>query len=466
MKKERFKNILLVFLVIMNFVLGSKILVDKKLWPDGYNFFSNVKNLQFTKLYNDIKSYFAVEDKLKTKVLFPENIVVNTGDQTTRISLHPNDADFENIYTEAEPLLKSAFSSDASEISTIEKNELYSALSSNSLFLEFPRNFSFSLFSELLGNPQKVSSVTFEFSNVVISYSPRASIYIADSKNDMYYKINVQNNTEKLVEKCNECLESNAHNLQSVINYSYDLKFDKPFGTQKTTLNPFIRIYSTKINTPIIESSNPIIYEDGNLNENIIYDILRVFNINSGTMRRYTQAGGTEVFVENNAILKISKSGLLEYSATDTGLEISSTGSEYSNILNTLRITSEINRAIGNNCVMSLSSPNNSEISFDYMIEGAKVNVLGDNLSSGVTATVENGKLKRYKQLLRNYTSTPESEESPEFFSSLDNAISQYSEYMTEINIEKMYLGYIDDGSAGKKNAQWIVKVDNVIAAE
>ena len=50
MTKGRVKNILLVFLMVMNFVLGSRILIEKKLWPVGYNFFSNIGNIEISKL--------------------------------------------------------------------------------------------------------------------------------------------------------------------------------------------------------------------------------------------------------------------------------------------------------------------------------------------------------------------------------------------------------------------------------
>ena len=80
MNKERIKSVLLVFFILTDFVLGSKILIDKKLWPNGYNFFSNVGNF-----YSGIISYFSDNSSERTQIFSPEKILINTGDQTTRI---------------------------------------------------------------------------------------------------------------------------------------------------------------------------------------------------------------------------------------------------------------------------------------------------------------------------------------------------------------------------------------------
>jgi len=72
------------FLVMMNFVLGAKILTDKKLWPYGYNFFVSLENFKI------IEAFTGASDKqiTKTHLTMPEQIIVNTGDQTTRIALN------------------------------------------------------------------------------------------------------------------------------------------------------------------------------------------------------------------------------------------------------------------------------------------------------------------------------------------------------------------------------------------
>ncbi len=473
MKKERLKSALLGFLIILNFVLGSRILIEKKLWPTGYNFFSNIGNLRITKLYENIVNYFTDDDQYEIQVLNPEKILLNTGDQTTRISLNPNDSAFKDITAETDEILKMAFSAPAEMIVKIDKEELYSALSVQSVYLSYARKYSVDLFEQLLGadaDNQIIPEET-EFSDIVISYSAngsRCNIYIADFDSDSYYRISVNRDCEKLRELCDERVEKNDYNVENVINYSFDLKFDQPFGSQKTTLNPLIQVYSTTSPMPVIEAVNLIMEDGENINETIINNILQIFDINASTMRRYTEAGGTLVFVENNATLKIDRNGFLEYTAMDTGMELSdSENSEYSDIMNLTAITSEINKALGNSEAMYLSQSDDiNTINFDYMVMGTRVVIETDYISSGVSAKVENGRLVSYRQLIRHYDVKSETAAPSEFFTALDNAIAQYSEFMNEINIKKMYIGYNDDGNVGDKYANWIVEVDNVIVGE
>ena len=88
MKKETLKTIVLVLLVLSSIILTANNWFSEKLWPDGYNFFSNIG---FSKLYTNIISYFHDDDEYKIQAVAPEKIIINTGDQTTRISLNSNE---------------------------------------------------------------------------------------------------------------------------------------------------------------------------------------------------------------------------------------------------------------------------------------------------------------------------------------------------------------------------------------
>ena len=465
MNKERIKNLLLVFLIAMNFILGSRILIDKKLWPSGYNFFSNMSNWEIPKIYQNIKNYFSDETIYKSRFLSPEKIIINTGDQTTRLSLTPADAEFDGILEEAYMVLQKAFSDDTNTVTNVTREDFYSSLGASSIYLEFSTAYNPSLFARLIGtNSDLLIDIPDGFSQVVISYSPKNCVYITDTDNDLFYKINVNKSCEDLVLKIGECVE-NRQDSNSVINYSFDLKFDQPFGTQKTTISPLVQIYSTAEAIPVITAKNPILNSDGNVDEDIVDDILRVFDINPNTMSRYTEAGGTIVFVENNATLKINKNGYLEYETTAS----SESSDEYTIISTASSMADGVNKAIKNDNAMCLSEVYTSDsgtIALDYMANGLKVRLTSDKLSHGVVATVENGQLKSYKQLIRSYESTGKTAISMEFLQALDNAIIEYSKSMNEINIEKMYLAYLDDTQDGEKSAEWIVNVDNVIVGE
>ena len=460
MNKERIKNLLLVFLIAMNFILGSRILFERKLWPSGYNFFSNLGNWEITSIYQDIKSFFANDTIYKSRFLSPDKIIINTGDQTTRLSINPSDTEFNPILEEAYIVLQKALSDDTISTAQISRNEFYSALTSGSVYLEYSANYSAELFARLIGtNYESMTKIPNTFSDVAISYSPKTCVYIADIENDLFYKMNVNKSSEDLVMKLGECVESRQDN-HAIINYSYDLKFDQPFGAQKTTLNPLIQVYSYAEEYPTIVSKNPT------LDKNILDSILKVFEMNPNTMSRYTQAGGTTVFVENNATLKIDKDGYLEYEKMLTTSEVND---EYSVLTSVASIADGVNKTIKNDNAMSISktytSPSGT-IALDYVAGGLRVDIDSEKLSHAVEAKIENGQLKSYKQLIRSYEVTSNKTKPFEFLEALDLAISEYSKSMNEIYINKMYIGYKDNTELGEKNAQWIVNVDNVIIGE
>lgn len=469
MSKERLKNIALVFLVVMNFVLGGKILVEKKLWPEGYNFFSNMGNFRISELFGSIRDYWSDEATYKTKVFYPEKIVINTGDQTTRISLNSADAEFERIAEESKKLIKKALELDAENVTKIQAEQIYSALSSSSLLIDFPADYSPRLLAKLSGGKNSaIAEEEAKISDVVIVHSPRCELYFCDRSNNRYYRVSLQTSVQDLSLMLEECIKSNENSGGAVINYSYDLKFDKPFGAQKATLDPLVLIYSTVSEFSSINSKNPLVYQGG-INEEIVDDILRVFNISAGKMSRYTEAGGTLVFVENNATLKLSKNGYLEYQATDGGIAVSESGDEYANISGVAKLAADIGAAVGNGAGIRVGDGekrDEGKIYLDYVMSGLGIRLDSDGLSSGVEATVEDGRLISYKQLVRKYTQTGAKKQLIPFFTALDNVIARYSGSMNEINIKKMYFGYTDDGSIGEKQTEWIVEVDNVIAGE
>ena len=103
MKKEQFKNIVLTLLVVMNIVLGSNILFDKKLWPSGYNFF-NFSNLPLIGCFRNQDNNLLNVEKAQ-HLTMPDKIIFNTGDQSTRFSLRSNDSEYEKTIEECNKIL-------------------------------------------------------------------------------------------------------------------------------------------------------------------------------------------------------------------------------------------------------------------------------------------------------------------------------------------------------------------------
>ena len=87
MKIERLKSILLVLLVISSIVLTINKWFNEKLWPEGYNFFSNVKN----HIFSDTKEKSDFDYEITEDILNPSKIILNNGNEEESSSLYAQD---------------------------------------------------------------------------------------------------------------------------------------------------------------------------------------------------------------------------------------------------------------------------------------------------------------------------------------------------------------------------------------
>lgn len=446
MMRERLKSFILVILVAFSLVLAEKILVDEKLWPTGYNFFSIRSNLR--------KTDHSVTDNLTS----PERIIVNTGYQSSRFEYLRNSAEFKGIYDVASDILKTAFSKPVRNITQVSDENWYSVLTGKSIYLTYPTSYSAKTFSGLLGINR--TEATFKsFSDIVIEEN--GNVYINDA--DSFYKI--ETSAQEISAIIENVLEADVEN-QSVINYSFDLNFDKEFGSQKTIVAPMIPIYSDAVSAEVIFAENPVM-KDGEINLRTVNQILSAFSVNPNSMWRYTEADGTLVFVENTGILKISTNGILTFTASDTGIKLSSGNSfdTYDNVSAIGEFIDTVNASINQNAEMSITSPltddNAHSFTFDYNVGGIPVKYSG---TSAVKVTAQNGYITEYSQILRRYNPQGKTGFTPLYIEALDSIIAKYQSSMNQINIKKMFPAYIDDLSAGEITPDWYIEIDNILA--
>lgn len=445
MMKERLKSFILVILVAFSLVLAEKILVDEKLWPTGYNFFNIGTNLK--------KSDHSIADNLTA----PERIIVNTGYQSSRFEYLRKSPEFKGIYSVANNILKSAFSKPARNIAQVSAENWYSALTGKSIYLSYPTSYSARNFSGLLGINRNEAAFK-NFSDIVIEEN--GNVYVND--NGTFYKIEAQSQDVPTI--IENVLQTDAEK-QSVINYSFDLNFDKEFGSQKTILAPMIPIYSDSVSADVVYSENPVIKEN-EINQRTVNQILSAFSINPNSMWRYTEADGTLVFVENTGILKISTNGILTFSASDAGIKLSTnTTGTFENVSAVAEFIDAVNLSINQNTEMSLTSPltedNAHSFTFDYNVNGIPVKYEENN---AVKVSVNNGYITEYSQILRRYIPQDYAGSSPLYIEALDNIIAKYQSSMNQINIRKMFPAYIDDMESGEKALDWYIEIDNIIA--
>lgn len=470
--KERLKSIVLVVLVISNFILGSKVLSTQKLWSDfGYNFFSDSEN-PIASFINSIKYRLQNTMTAETHLEAPEMIIINTGYQTSRLALNRADDEFGVISPIIDEFLVEAFSSPQKFIPA-KSEDFYSALTAKSVYMHYPTSYDSSLFAYLLG----ISSADFtqsfsQLCNIVIAAD--GTVFVEDSYTSEIYRCPTNISTQKLNAIIDSQVKNEKHDA-AIINYAFDLGFDKIFGTQKIVLAPTLPIYSDELELELITAKNPLIKTDSTIKENEISNILQVFSMNPNILRRYTEADGTIVFVENNSILKISQSGIIDYTATDgVILSDSSYSVQYDAISAIAEFVDRVNAASGSDNSMQLSSQLTSyelsspvlTVCLDYLAGGMLVKLDDPSFKNAVTIDIENGRIKKYRQLLRKYSPADTTSVIPNCILALDDAIVKYESQLNDIEINTLATVYIDDGTDGIKEPSWYVGVKDVIIAD
>ena len=459
MGKERIKSLALVCLVIVNFVLGAKILSDKKLWPYGYNFFLSPGNLGF---FGSSVSGADIREA-KTMLTMPHEIVVNTGDQTSRVVVKSNDEFFSEICTSASELIKEAMKAGEKEIAFSDKEEWVSELGARSVCLNYYAPVNMDVFAELCGvDCEALKSVVPSTERIIISADK--FVYFENFETGDFYKVEVgkKNNIASVIAS----VRSSASDNGGIINYSVDLKFDEPFGNQKVLLASAVPVYSSSVSFPVLMSQNPLSDEKGIPKKEVTDKILSLFKINTNTMRRYTEVDGTVVFVENNGILKINPDGMIYYHSTGSeGFVIMSGEDNFEMMGAVTAFANEVNKACG--IENGLFTPqtieaNTGKLMLDYAAMGVPVKSEYKKMENAVEVEFKNGGIVSYRHFLRNYEPMPDRCQMPRYIEALDGAIEQYSEDMNGIEIRKIYTAYVDDGSVGEKKADWKVEVKSV----
>lgn len=465
MNKERIKSIVLVFLVMTNCVLGIKILTDKKLWPDGYNFFVSLGNYDIVRAFQQGSE----ENMTKTHLNMPEQIIINTGDQTSRIAVSPDEDIFSDIFDAARDAIASALRASGTEIFFSPESEWVSAINAESVYLSYAVPYETALFGEFFGvDASELAAAVPSLSRLVISTD--RNVFFENYITGDFYRVRISRDLESLISIIGRVKNSDSGS-GAIINYSVDLKFNEASGGQKAVLSPTVPVYSTPVRMPRLTVRNPLTDESGHPDREIIEKILNIFKINTNTVYRYTEVNGTMVYVENNGILKIMPEGIIYYQSTDSDGFYLSSGNSFSESVSALAdFADSVNAAASSTQDMYVSSvllPSDTTITFDYRAAGAPITIDCFGRKNAVTAEMENGALKSYIHVLKSYVPSEETYETPAFIESLDQAIETYSNDLNNnIEIRKMYLAYTDDGTNSVKSADWHTQIKSIIINE
>lgn len=455
--RERFKSILLIVLVGLNFVLGSKILSDKKLWPSGYNFFITSENKLLQLLFPS-----GGADSTKMHLGAPTEIMVNTGDQTTRFSINADADAFDELFRELSNILADSFVAEEKNVTKITQSEWNNVLNGRSLYFMYPAEYPAELLAGFLGAEHTALPVKSVCRVAIAAASQRANVYLEDFSDGSLYRIETTKDARAFQQIIAGLSIPRDH---PIINYSFDLQFDKTFGEQKIVLAPSVPVYSSMLRVPSLSARNPVL----ELSKEQLDQLLLAFRMNPGGARQYTEANGTQVFVDNTGILKLGQKGKISYqSTTFDGMSLTSAHAKAAQISAAADFADRITRTCGAEPTLylsSLSEEENVSAAFDYCAGGIPVNLGYEEDIHAVSVQMEGGALKSYTQFARSYE-PGELVDAPGYIETLDRVFAAYAESMNEVEIQNISLIYRDDPAEQSVAPDWRVEVKSVIVDE
>ena len=404
---ERLKSILLICLVISSIILTTNKWFNEKLWPEGYNFFSDAKNY-FTNDKNNEESNYEITDD----ILNPSRIILNNSGNHV---LHSSSSD---VYFLLLPEIKELLEKLVSEgtFVQIDESEWNSALKSKSCYISYPVNydskFFFSKFSEIKDMPIKLVN---EFMIIGDIRIPSVMyVYVKDASDDTIYKKRINYDSKEIPIQ----IDSSYSDSDEIFYYSYELNFDRDNRNSVDdviVIDPDVLINISSKNLPLISEVN--VFENISANTALCNKLLSAFGYNSSTIRKYIENDNSIVFVENYGSVKFHSNGTLDYKAVDNtkGIQLSS-NSIFGCVNDCIAMVNEVSSSIGfdkkMHCVMSSDikdfNSNTFTLTFDYYSDDNMIIIPSEiyGINHAVEVEVVSGKIVAYKQIFKRFKAT------------------------------------------------------------
>lgn len=475
MKKERIKSLILSALVISSLLLTGQIWFNEKLWPEGYNFFVNIR----ASAIETVAGFFGAQEEEdgQASVLEPITLAAYTVKDMDHVMAVVNESSesFELINDYISTTITYALTKEARSITQVTEDDWQKALFTRGLYVDYGVTYRCATFSEMLGvsasplaeTVQKVRRFIITPEESVIA---GVSVYAADEETGAFYKISTGLDKEELLTNLSILAEDASPYRQ----FSFMNNLNAPPGMAgEAVYAPYLVLNQEKAQYPVLTAENPVFQaEEMSIDAYAVDKLLRVFSINPKTVRRYTDADGSMTFVQSQSTLKITLDGVLTYTtvAGSRGLAVEGLASGQPSAADVLTEGAQIPVGVmnaissGEGTKLYLSGFEENEgsyvVTFDYMHQGTPVMLSGAYAgSNAVRLEIENGYVKSYTHVLRSYA--PAGRDM--LVESTYDAVDQIFEGITDIEergkqIEAVFVAYDDDGGNGEKQAVWFLK--------
>lgn len=467
MKKETIKTIILTLLIVNCVQLTAQIWLNKKLWPEGYNFFSYVQSLPIVR---DITAFFdknSSAGQISNTTTLPDKIVLNGGG--ARVVHHSGDDEFFSTIETISPYMEQVFSMTSQEIA---KEDWQAMLRGKSVYVDFGFNIDGKNLAAIFGSTVSASS-TFSDADAMVLY-PEAtlnttSVCFKNTVENSYIKYSVSNDTQKLL----KFIEDKTIGEKNEQAFAFELRLDEassPTGIEKKVVLASDVLLSME-SKPLKKLKVSKVFENKNHVLSVADDILSAFGSNPSRLRMTVNEEGIVSYVENSATIKVYPDGLVEYNAitTEKGIKIADGQATTSKIINeVLKIAEKVVATTdpSEQVILKLRTPLSETpvtsyvARFDRYYNGLPVIDTKNNPEgNALYAQFENGYIKSFKIQLKNL-SLAESEQTPPTV--IETIDKMFELPFQKVTIDNLMLCYFVDGDI-EVPARWSIKHDGEI---
>jgi len=413
MKKESFKTIILVLLVFSSIILTVNKWFSEKLWPDGYNFFSNFANFFSSDEQSTSKSYYLSKENISN----PAKIIINNKEKRS-IYKHTSE-EYNSILSPVKEILKNGLAEEKAENGD---SEIWkSALKGSSIYISYPIDYDVKTFSAIMDSHINDFGISNMQEFIIVagdSITGKPHLLVKDSSSDeKIADITLGINSVEIDKLILEYAKSSAGENP----YSFELNFDKTNDSieQKIIIEPQVVLSIGQASLPTLATIN--YFEDINENRTLYTRFLKAFGYNTTNLRKNVNIDNSIVFAENYSSIVMHPDGYLEYHSLDSskGIAIGSDHAPtfYNTFIDCIEFVnniwdiacSDLNMNINLSSVSGVNQ-NSFKLTIDYYANGMEVvsnlpkTDSHDKLNHAIEVTVENSKIVSYKQNVCGYT--------------------------------------------------------------
>ncbi len=448
--KERIKSLLLAVLVCSSIVLTGLIWFDKKLWPDGYDFFSVYSETFIGRVISKLgnkDNALNINDTGALKSIFAPRTTMLSYEDGSRVNYNITQSISEKVTDELNFAISKALSD--STQTEVSEDEWQNALKTKSIFADYSVPVSFQSMAVFLNGAAPGNAILDSFDRICINLENATSASLPIYFRNSTEKRQVVMHSPISATAFEQILSSAASSSQFNLSYSFELNLDKKVegegeNHQKMLLDSYILLPLSPVKLNSIEK-NAVDMR----NSEYIREFLKMFNLNLNTSRKYVQADDATVYVDSNSTITFGNDGYFEYapSANSKGIKIGSDTSVTTAAAGSAKIIDSMLgfAQVDPNTTLYISSPliENPEgkytFTFDYVYAGNPI--VSD--SHGLEVSVANGYITSLKANLKSYSLLNSgSEHDP--LELIDELYAKLSKDYKNVTIDELYFGYYD----------------------